>query len=270
MALNGFTSVPAAATMGGAPIDAYQADAFRRNDELFEKWLQSVLVSPLIPSGYDAQAIATNPEPYRFVNAREIEITSPISLAADQHKIPIIWFARDRIVLKETINVAGKGAQPGEHGDFGGSGGFGTVDGQPCRLPYSGVQMFPGGITGTNAQKRGQDLSNAWASRALPLLAYCRGGAAGGNDGGTNGGAGGGVVVLCAPTIQFEGANAKIDASGADGQGGGNTGGGGGGLVVLIAKKIIGSTGNVDVSGGQKQGTGGDGGNGLFLEIEIK
>lgn len=253
--------------MGGAPIDAYQADAFRRNDELFEKWLQSVLVSPLIPSGYDAQSIVANPEPYRFVNAREIEINSAISFAANINKVPIIWFARDQILIKQEINVAGKGAQPGEHGDFGGSGGYGTVDGQPCQLPYSGIQMFPGGTSGA---KRGTDLSSAWASRALPLLAYCRGGAAGGNDGGTNGGAGGGVVVLCAPTIQFEGGSAKIDASGTDGQGGGNTGGGGGGLVVLIAKKIIGAAGKVDVSGGQKQGTGGDGGNGLYLEIEIK
>lgn len=255
MKLNGFIPVPKEATQGGAPIDAFQADAFRQNDDLFERLAQTAMLSPLIPNGLDGN-IQTSSLPvssrtsiaYQVVHAKTIEVDTTVNL---KEGVPLIWMAQEEIVVKDTINAKGKGPAKGKKGDFGGSGGGGdSTKGQDCELPLSGHSIAAGGA----AKVAGNLLSKEWASRALAVLAFCQGG---------------GVVFLCAPLIKFEGSGA-IDADGENGTN--NAGGGGGGLIVLIAHHIIGmviddsrSDCNVKVKGGKGPGTGGDGGKGYVL-----
>jgi hypothetical protein len=250
--LNGYIEVPSAATVGGAPIDAFQADAFRRNDLFFEKVLRALFSAPLVGNGSDGVMI--DPPAKQIVHATTITVNSLTTL---EPRVPLIWFARESITIKRRIDAQGKGAQPTEDGDFGGSGGGGAAAGKACKLPVSGHQILAGGAIGAV----GNNLTADWASRALSILALCKGGAAGGD---ATGGAGGGVVVLCAPVINIDrsaGNTGEIVAKGADGTGGG--GGGGGGLVILIGNEITGTAGHVDFAGG---GGAGAGGIGLFME----
>ena len=246
MPLDSFIDIPDTAIAGGAPIDAFQARAFRENDLLFQQLLLAMMSSPLVPSGVDN--IPANPQPHQIINAMEINLTSDVTLNA---KVPLIWFARKSITISARIIGEGKGAQGGEDGDFGGSGGGGSGSaGGKCVLPISGVEMFPGGANSTAA---GTPLNADWASRALAFLAACTGGAGGGNP---TGGAGGGVVFLCAPTITIA-AGGEIDVKGLNGTAGG--GGGGGGLIVLIGKDINAPDAQLKIDGGTGGGAGGEG-----------
>ena len=251
MILDGYVNVPDTATVGGAPIDAFQANAFRLNDVLFEKLFQAVLSIPLMPNGIDGPINnPTNGQARQILNATTITIGNAVTTT---ERVPLIWLAKEKITINEKIDAKGKGAAGATDGDFGGSGGGGTGGGNTggaSKIPISGVQMLAGGVVGAN----GNNLTVEWASRAFSFLAACTGGAGGGNP---TGGAGGGVVFLCAPEIEF-GALGSIDVSGADGTGGG--GGGGGGLAVLIAKNIVGFTaGDVLFNGGGGAGAGGTG-----------
>lgn len=246
MTLEGFTSIPEIATAGGAPIDAFQADALRRNDLLFEQVAQALLASPFAPNGTDGEPADADLDPRRFLNARSIVVGTPKSLTP---KVPLIWFARERIVLNASINAKGMGAAAGQTGDFGGGGG--GAGGAACVMPFSGEPVVAAGAAAASIAA-----ADAWKwSRALLHLPHLRGGAGGPA---ANGGAGGGVVCLCAPVIEIR-EGAEIDASGADGAGGG----GGGGLVILIARQLInvrlGGTINVKVNGGAGGPAGGAG-----------
>jgi hypothetical protein len=259
MTLQGFTSIPEQAVVGGAPVDAFQADAFRRNDILFEQVAQSLLASPFVPNGTDGTPADADLDPRRFINAREIVVGTPKTLTA---RVPLIWFAREKIVLNAKIDAKGLGAQAGEKGDFGGSGGGGGAAGQDCVMPFTTEVILPGGAAGAPGRAVDSLLpADAWkTSRAVLHLPYLKGGAAGAV------GAGGGVVCLCAPVIEIRGA-AEIDASGADG-----AGGGGGGLVILIARKLInvrttGGTANVKAAGGVGAAAGG---NGKIIALEYR
>lgn len=283
MRLNEFIEVPANATTSAAPILAAHADAFRQNDLFFEKIIQSIFASPLVPNGADGAVI--NPSPIRFVQATTLVSNNPAVL---ESSVPLVWFARERITIREVINARGKGAAPAntfavpsvaaQNGDFGGSGGgsggVGGVSGQGCFLPVSNIPMVAGGGAGAV----GNPLAEEWATRAVSFLGLCRGGASGG--GGTRAGAGGGIVVLCAPIIELA-ANGKIDARGADATDF-NSGGGGGGMVLMIARQILGiqedtpglpaghvPAPNVLVAGGAGHGTGGAGGRGFFLKLNF-
>ena len=238
-------------------------DAFRRNDILFEQVLKSILSSPFVPSGTEPDV--TNPDPRQFVNAKNITVNAVQNLLPNS-KIPLIWFAKERITI--AANILAKGAGSDDDGDFGGGGGAAGAgnNGKACTMPFSTISILAA-VTGSNA---GANLSTAdsWKlSRALMFLPYLKGGAAGGNSGGN----GGGVVCLCAPTIEIQG-TAKIDASGGDASAGGNKGGGGGGLIVLIASRFVNVTNNVNVlvNGGTKTGTAGDGGSGVIIKKMIK
>ncbi|MEO1261102.1 MAG: hypothetical protein AAFZ15_20035 [Bacteroidota bacterium] len=263
--LNGYSPIPAGATVGGAPIDAFLVDSLRSNDVFFEKMLQAMLASPWMPSGTDTPDEIADPDPRKFVNAKRIVVNTQITLT---QKVPLVWFAREKITLKHEIIATAKGADKGETGDFGGGGGWGGADGPDCKFPVSGVEICKGG---RSASKNGADLPAVWASRALSVLALCKGGA-GGNSGGATGSKGGGVVFLCAPEIIFEGANAKIAANGEPAHTGSNGGGGGGGLVVLIGRRISGAVKNtnITVTAGAKDNTGGNGGKGAIIIREIK
>jgi len=265
MALEGFTPVPFAATLGGAPIDAFQLDAFRRNDLLFEQLLRGLMCSPFFPSGFE-RIKRTNPEAHEFVNAREIEVTNEVSLTKS---VPLIWFASEKITLGANINGHGAGAQPegsapGETGtgDFGGSGGGSIAGaGHGGRIPVTGAPMP--GLEGGLAASPGIALPVSWAKRGLGYMAIAKGGSAGANQGAALlGGAGGGIVILCAPTIEFTG-TARIIATGQQGAAG--AGGGGGGLVALICRQLIPNLPPVDIDGGTAAGGGGDGGRGCLL-----
>lgn len=271
MFLQGFTSLPELATAPGAPVDAFQADAFRRNDLLFEGVLKALLASPFVPNGTDGTPADAALDPRRFINAREIAVGTPKTLAS---RVPLIWFARERIVLNASIDGRGRGAQTGETGDFGGSGGGGAAAGQNCVMPFGTDIILQGGV----ASNQGNDLdslsvADAWKlSRALLYLPYLKGGAAGagasaGAAGTPDHGAGGGVVCLCAPVIELRGA-AQIDVRGADANSN-TTGGGGGGLVILIARQLVNvNIGvNVLVNGGTAPagGSGKAGGNGKVI-----
>jgi hypothetical protein len=254
MILQGFTSLPEQATVGGAPIDAFQADAFRRNDLLFEQVAQALLASPFVPNGMDGEPADADIDPRKFLNARSIVVGSPKMLA---EKVPLIWFARERIVLNGSLDAKGKGAAAGETGDFGGSGGGG---GAACLMPFTSEVIVQGGAAATAVPP-----AEAWKlSRPLLYLPHLKGGAGGPAAGG---GAGGGVVCLCAPVIEIR-EGAEIDASGKDGAGGG----GGGGLVVLIARQLINvrsaGTANVKVNGGG--GAGGAGGAGRVMALTFQ
>jgi hypothetical protein len=259
MTLPGFISIPEQAVVGGAPVDAFQADAFRRNDVLFEQVAQSLLASPFVPNGTDGIPADADLDPRRFINAREIVVGTAKPLTA---RVPLIWFARERIVLNANLDGKGMGAQAGEKGDFGGSGGGGGAAGQDCVMPFSTEVILAGGAAGApGLAVDSLGPANAWkTSRALLYLPYLKGGAAGAA------GAGGGVICLCAPVIEIRGA-AEIDASGADG-----AGGGGGGLVLLIARKFVnvrttGGMANVKVAGGVGAAAGG---NGKIIALEYK
>src|SRR4051812_4577809 len=105
MTLTGFTSLPESATTGGAPIDAFQADAFRRNDVLFEQVMQSLLCSPFMPTGSSADLI--DPEPREFTNAKTIVLNSSKTLTQG---VPLIWMAREKITINNSLIARGAGA----------------------------------------------------------------------------------------------------------------------------------------------------------------
>ena len=269
MAINGYIKVPDSATKGGAPIDAFQADAFRQNDDLFEKLLSQLMLTPLFLN--QGTGVANNPNPDEIIKKEEITVNSTVNVVG---KVPLVWLATEEIKIEGggIIDANGKGAEKGETGDFGGSGGGGSGagnDGKDCLLPVSGHKIISGGGTSTS----GNNLNAKWGLRALSVLTNIRGGAAGGDDGSNDGGNGGGVIVLCAPKISMAG-NGKIEAKGSDGSGG-DTGGGGGGLVVLIYREkdnvhLAGGSQNIFVDGGNGSGSGGNGGQGLVLELEVE
>ncbi len=256
--LNGYKRVSSEATKEGQVISSGMVDSFRSNDALFEGILKALLCNPLMASGFDRdQPESGKPlDPYAFINAQLLEINSEVNLDAG---IPLIWFARQKIILNAKINANGKGAQPGESGDFGGAGGRGsTEDGKNCYMPYSGALMASGGTTA----KEAEPLAEIWASRAFSLIACSKGGASGGgknSDGNSIGGSGGGVVMLCAPVIEF-GTSASIEAMGNSVDVGVGGGGGGGGLVILIANNFYGNYENkIKVTGGTGVQAGGTG-----------
>ncbi len=264
MALTGFTSIPEQATLGGAPVDAFSADAFRRNDLFFEQVARALFASPFVPNGADGVLLDADLDPRRFVNAQKFELGAAKTLTP---RVPLIWFARERIVINANLNAKGKGAQATEAGDFGGSGGGGAAAGMACVMPFTTEDILPGGAAGAVGRSADSiDPADVWKqSRLFLYLPWLKGGAAGGS----NGGAGGGVVCLCAPIIEIKGA-AEIDASGDNSATGG---GGGGGLVILIAQQLInvrttGATPNVKVNGGNGVG-GGNGGIGKIILKEF-
>ena len=260
--LNGFVDVPASATEPGAPYDAFLAAAFRQNDAVLYNVFMGALSAPL--ASIAESAPLENPDPKGVWVANHIVVDTVAGIESGAG-IPLVWYARESIVLSNIVRAKGRGAASGADGDFGGTGGGGASSvGHPCVLPRSNpaLELAAGGAQG-NAP--GTTVDPAWASRALLMLPFCKGGAAGGDDGTNRGGGGGGVVVLCAPVIEFAD-NGKIDASGSDGAA--NAGGGGGGLIVLIANEIrglrdAGPDPNVLVNGGG--GGGGRGGNGLVI-----
>ncbi len=272
--LTGFTAVPEAATVGGAPIDAFQADAFRRNDILFEQVIQSLMCSPFMPTsaiGVGSGDVVASADSFarEFINAKNINVTAKCTLTA---RVPLIWIARERIIIGAEIDASGKGAQA-EEGDFGGSGGGGATAGFRCLMPFVPTatvkpeeQILVGGAAG--AVGINLSTADAWKlSRALLFLPFLVGGAAG-SDGG---GEGGGVVCLCAPVIEFR-TGGLINAAGKPAITN-NKGGGGGGLVYLIARQIIGANEgtNIKVTGGLAAGgTGRAGGSGRYIPHEFR
>lgn len=247
--LSGYITVPAGATVGGAPIDAFQADAFRQNDLLFEKHLRAILSSPLIPNGADGDVVIdtlTDLPAHRLVNATSILVNKAVTL---DHNVPLIWLASESIVINATITATTNTGV----GMFGGSGG-GSADkeGFPCKNPFTeeagdnpifpkaGVKGEPGNSFPNITDKSDKSqVAKAWASRALSILPYCKGGAqGGGTDADENAGSlGGGVIVLCAPKIIIN-EGGEINANGGiiikDAKNA-TAGCGGGGLVVLIS-----------------------------------
>lgn len=257
--LSGFVLIPESATAPEAPYDAFLAQAFRINDALIHQLALGRFALPLSNRGTDG--VVVNPDPRSIVFADTITITADASL---QGGIPLIWFARKRIVISQKINAKTFGAPRTGDGDFGGGGGGGASAGKNCVLPRTSVKMVDGGAIGNND---GKPLTADWASRALLQLPFCKGGGAGGDQGASLGGLGGGVVILCAPVIEFSGTG-SIDASGGDGAG--NAGGGGGGLIALVCRELInlndaGPNPNVLLGGGRSAGTGGKGGAGFLL-----
>lgn len=258
LSLAGYVGIPASATVPEAPFDPFLAAAFRLNDNLFNQVYAAAQASTFVGNG--VHQTLTDPPPFQVCNASTITVNSLTVVPAG---VPLVWFAKDRIVINQTITAKGKGAQVNEKGDFGGSGGGGSAAGQVCELPGSNQQILAGGTAGNP----GQPLTGAWASRALLMLPMIKGGAAGGD---ATGGEGGGVIVLCAPVIELQ-TNGRLDASGEDGTG--NGGGGGGGLIVLIATEFInvrdeGDNPNVIVDGGR--GSAGAGGKGFVLRKTIR
>lgn len=238
MTLQGYTAITPAATAAGTPITSGLTDALRTNDVLFEKVAQSLLASPFVPNGTDGEPADADLDAKRFINATKIVLGTPKTLTAG---VPLIWFAREKIVLNAKIDAKGMGAAAGQTGDFGGSGG--GAGGGACLMPGTADILVQNGAGAESIAA-----ADAWKiSRAMMYLAQLKGGA--GGPAGT-GGNGGGVVCLCAPVIEIK-PGAEIDASGSDGAGGG----GGGGIVILIAGQFInvqdtGGTINVKVNGG--------------------
>jgi hypothetical protein len=269
--LDGFTPLPETATIPGAAIDAFTAKAFRENDALFEKILQSLMCSPFMPSAALAVGgsndVDVNSDSFAraFLNVKTITVTTKCTLT---ERVPLIWVASDRIVLNEELDGSGKGAVAGTTGDFGGSGGGGASVGPACFMPLSGKTTADRILLGGAIGAAGQPVVESWQlSRALLHLAWSVGGAGGADVGG----AGGGVVCLCAPIIELRD-KGKINVAG-QGTTTNKTGGGGGGLVILIARQIINAVEGTTIliNGGTAAKSGsGQGGAGKFIKHEFK
>jgi hypothetical protein len=255
MTLQGFTEIQAGSTSAGSAITSVLADAFRTNDILFEKVAQALLASPFVPNGSDGDPADADIDARKFLNARNLVMGTNKVLTAG---VPLVWFARERIVINAKLDAMGKGASPGQSGDFGGSGG--GIGGGDCRMPFSTDILVQNGADAETLAP-----AEAWRiSRSLMYLPHLKGGAGGPA---LNGGSGGGVVCLCAPIIEI-GSVGLIDASGADGA----NGGGGGGLVILIANSFLNVNTNmaplnVLVNGG---GGGHAGGSGRIMRLEFQ
>lgn len=272
--INGYVEMTAGATDAGAPIDAFQAQTWVQNDITFEKYVRGLLASPLVPNAMDGGNVSLTISNVADVNQYRVQILNMREIILDHdldllEKVPLIWFAKERIFIKKKINGVGKGAKNGEKGDFGGAGGGGTgaEKGESCVMPVTEVEIISEAAGGAN----GGDLKKEWATRLLSVLALAKGGASGG---GGNGGAGGGIVILCAPKIEFDLGNGEIDCSGAPSTAAGD-GGGGGGSIILIANEYIdvhdtGGSQNLKAEGGTKfaGGTGGNGGKGQVIKFE--
>ncbi|MEM8897362.1 MAG: hypothetical protein AAGC85_04625 [Bacteroidota bacterium] len=272
--LEGYVDVPSTATNAEVPFDPFLAEVFQQNDEFIRKKFLSIFSSPLPFNGSENHV--KNPNPRRFVIARTITVNEPIELV---EKVPLIWYAQEKISIQNEIRGSGKGAPSGSEGDFGGSGGGGHQPGMACRFPIRGQELVPGGT----ANQAGENM-NQLLPDVLFMLAYAIGGASGGHDEDpgdgvsfAQGGAGGSIICLIAPEIEIMG-EGKIIASGEDGGRGvsgitGNAGGGGGGTVILLANdrpSIISDptnpNANVLVQGGAGLGSGGQGGQGQIFE----
>ncbi|MEM6272854.1 MAG: hypothetical protein AAF998_25795 [Bacteroidota bacterium] len=257
MAIDNYTPIPGTATAAGAPIDSFLLRSLRTNNDTLELYMRAALATGFGPMGgffpsaaddtVEITSVSQAEQSYLF-NARSIDLQ--VSMAT-LPRVPLIWFAKESIVLQDTLDASGNGAQNGEVGNFGGSGGGdGTTASGACEIPLTRVQTAAPSGTGST----GDDLAEHWASRIFMHLA----GATGGGPGaGANGGAGGGIIILCAPRITTNGND--ILANGANG-GAGDSGGGGGGLVLLIGHQI--DAPNISVSGGTGSGAGAAGGNG--------
>jgi hypothetical protein len=283
MALTGYIKVPDSATVGGAPIDAFQADAFRQNDARFEEYLRSIIYTPMLrnagsgalthnPGALNPPAVINFTAANKIIFAEEVVIAAALDL---NEGWPLVVFATKKITVNAKINGKSKGVE-GQVGHLGGAGGGGTSTGSPTVMPVSGQILLPAAA----ASAAGADLLlDEWIQYMLPVICTVRGGAAGGDAGATKGGQGGGVVILAAPVIEFTIPNA-IDVSGEDGTAG--AGGGGGGAVVLIRKTLIKPPANpilfappfaaahiINVNGGAAAAGGGKGGNGRVFQIQV-
>jgi hypothetical protein len=264
--LPGFVAIPDTATAPGAPFDSMLGFALAQNDLTLDQLLDRARHSPMAgtASAEHIFTAAQPPQPKTMLRAKTIRLDTELT-AHDQ--TPVVWFASEKITLNARINANGKGSD-GE-GDFGGSGGFGNANGNPCRLPGSRIVLAAGGVA---ADKNGKTPAADWFSRALLMFQHLKGGAAGGSSGGR----GGGVVCLCAPVIEFT-ASGRIEASGAAPPvGPANAGGGGGGLIILIANEFVNVNEaaahpqrNVVATGGAALLTGGTGGAGIIIKKQI-
>jgi hypothetical protein len=276
MALSGFIQVPANATVGGAPIDAFQGDAFRTNDDNFEAYVRSLIHSPWFRNdGSDAAQTHDGLTPATTLDSTKIWRTTNMNINANwniTNGFPLVVMATGTITIGAVINSKGR-STAGAQGHLGGGGGGGAGSaGQASVLPVSGAQIAAGGLAGANAG--GTPANGNHVLRCLPMAGMLNGGGAGGNGGG----AGGGVVILMADTIVLNAAPAGIDVSGANGAGAG-TGGGGGGCVILIAKTLTGfpSLGaavtpadRININGGNAgDAAGGAGGVGVRLSFTM-
>ncbi|HHG85660.1 MAG TPA: hypothetical protein ENJ82_13005 [Bacteroidetes bacterium] len=283
MPLNNYTEIPAAATIPGAPIDAFMLRVLRENTAFAETRIKALLASPFSPHGKAFPASASenisisNPitdEHRTFMyNARKITLNNDLTTKAG---VPLVWFASEEIHLKGNIDATGKGAQNGKKGNFGGAGGGKkNLAADDCVLPISEIEMAAGGL---GSPSIGGIFDEYWASRLFLHLAGATGGGPGAGAS-ASAGNGGGIVVLCAPKITIDSGKdilAKgqngLAGPGPNGDGGG---GGGGGLILLIAHEFsIAGAPSLDVdggAGGTKQGTGvigGAGGNGRLLKYQ--
>lgn len=270
MALNNFISIPSSATIGGAPIDAFQGDAFRQNDTLFEGLIRG-LAHNLFALNNGADGTLTHnslPQPnaaklWRVTNAT---ISTTWNLAPGT---PLVVLATGTIDLTGGIIAGNANGNDGAKGHLGGSGGGGTMAlpgtgaGRPTVLPIGEGLVVQGGAIGNN--NGASPPSTTHVLRALPFLSVAAGGAAGGDASATIlGGKGGGVVVLVADTITL--GTGQILVSGGAG-GGAGAGGGGGGAIILMAKTFTGGAPGAlnanlvanGAAGGAGAGTGGAG-----------
>ncbi|MCB9232791.1 MAG: hypothetical protein H6581_14060 [Bacteroidia bacterium] len=300
MALKEYITIPENATKPGSPVDAFLLESLRFNDKNTQDILAALNSFPWGCDNSDSEGLPGNTVvvnggnaadmAIKMIRARKIEMTAQVDL---HDEVPLIWMASESITISAKINAVGKGAKAGTSGDFGGGGGSAASaapavvpppgvqppdprNGGACKIPGSGVTMLVGkaGTPPAGPGNKGANADAKWSSRALGVLALCKGGAPGGSDGANPGGSGGGMVVLCAPKITFSPGGDRIDASGAAG-GAGNAGGGGGGVVILIAKEFVGDViagpgQNIKVAFGAKAGNGGDGGDGIVVKRIVK
>lgn len=275
MALGNYINIPATATVGGAPIDAFQGDAFRQNDLLFEQTLRSLAYSLLpLNNGVDgAVNFTAGTDKTQIWRTTTATINTAITATPG---VPLIIMASSTtgvagsgtITLSQTITAAGAGTGVGHLGGSGGGGSAGP--GQAIALPISGTSLVPGGV---GANPGATPANTNHFLRALPLLPVLAGGGAGGASGtaSVTGGAGGGVVVLIADTINWTGGGINVAGSAGSGAGGG---GGGGGAIIMIAKTFTPSVpvagGTFVVTGGASGGAGaGAGGAGLLFTLTL-
>lgn len=268
--LIGFVQVPSTATAGGAPIDSFQGDAFRINDNTFNTALSAIAQTPWLRN----DAVGGNGLNYPPATAINVGVTDNCTISSTLTAtagVPIIIYATTSITISANIVATGASLPSGSaltEGNVGGSGGGGgTTAGGDIVLPFSKGLLQAGGAVNTAGQTPAASASLFRFFNMLPMML-------GGARGGDGGGMGGGIIVLAAPTITL-GAGINVIARGAAGVTAGSGGGGGGTILVMctvfngfVAADFTGPVGATDkfqINGGAGNGAGGAGGNGLRL-----
>ncbi|MEM7036837.1 MAG: hypothetical protein AAF570_07660, partial [Bacteroidota bacterium] len=120
--LVGYVEVPAAATVGGAPIDAFQGDAFRGNDLRFNAVVSAISQNMWLRNDNGGNINSgAGFDPRRVTRCETFDVSTAITVTDG---FPLIIMASETITLNANITAVGAStAAAGLPGCLGGGGG---------------------------------------------------------------------------------------------------------------------------------------------------